>query len=64
MTTGERLRELRGSKARRTVANDLGISYSMYMKLERDERTASDAIKVRIAKYYGKSVGYIFFSQP
>lgn len=62
MTIGEKLRQLRGNKPRSQVADDLDISYSMYMKLERDERKASDEMKMRIAKYYGKTVQYIFFS--
>lgn len=61
MTVGEKLRKLRGIKTRKTVASDLGISYSMYMKLERDERTASDEMKKKISKYYGKGIEYIFF---
>jgi transcriptional regulator with XRE-family HTH domain len=61
MTTGERLRKLRGAKTREKVAADLDISYSMYIKLERDERKASDDMKIRIANYYGKSIEYIFF---
>lgn len=62
MTTGEKLRQLRGDKPRHQVADDLGISYSMYMKIERDERKASDELKRRIAKYYGKTVQFLFFS--
>ena len=62
MTTGEKLRKLRGIKTREQVANDLNISYSMYMKLERDERNASDELKRRISNYYGRSINYIFFS--
>ena len=62
MTTGEKLRMLRGRKSRSQVANDLDISFSMYTKLERDERTASDEMKRRISNYYGKSIEYIFFS--
>lgn len=63
MTVGEKLQILRGDKSRREVAAALGISYSMYMKLERNERGASDEMKQRISNYYGKSIGYIFFSQ-
>lgn len=61
MTVGEKLKTLRGAKTRQRVAKDLGISYSMYIKLERDERNASDEMKVRISKYYGKSIEHIFF---
>ena len=63
MTVGEKLKMLRGNKSRREVAFALDISYSMYMKLERDERGASDDMKQRISDYYGKSIEYIFFSR-
>lgn len=62
MTTGEKLRKLRGKKSKEEVAKSLGVSVSSYVKYERDERTPSDAVKLRIANYYGRSVGYIFFS--
>jgi DNA-binding XRE family transcriptional regulator len=62
MSVGEKLRNLRGDKTRQEVAAELDISYSMYMKLERDERKASDAMKVKIAKYYNKSIESIFFN--
>jgi transcriptional regulator with XRE-family HTH domain len=62
MSVGEKLKSLRGKKSRRKVANDLGISYSMYMKLERDERSASDDMKKKICCYYNQSIEYIFFS--
>jgi transcriptional regulator with XRE-family HTH domain len=61
MTVGEKLKTLRGKKTRQRVAKDLGISYSMYIKLERNERNASDEMKVRISKYYEKSIEHIFF---
>ena len=60
-TVGQRLRELRGVKTKKRVAEDIGVSFSTYVKYERDERKVNDAVKVRIAKYYGKSVESIFF---
>lgn len=61
-TVGEKLRDLRGAKDKQTVSDAIGVSLSSYIKYERDERHPSDAIKVRIAKYYGKSVESIFFA--
>ena len=55
------MRKLRGKKPRNTVAEDLGVSYSSYMKYERNERTPSDEVKKRIAKYYKTTVEAIFF---
>lgn len=60
-TAGEKLKMLRGKKSRFKVAADLGISYSSYIKYERNERTPSDKTKTKIAKYFGTTVGAIFF---
>ncbi len=61
MTSGEKMRMLRGEKSKRRVAEELGISFSSYVKYERNERIPRDDIKIRIAKYYRKSVQDIFF---
>lgn len=61
MKAGDKMRKLRGKKPRKTVAEDLGVSYSSYMKYERNERTPSDEVKKRIAKYYKTTVEAIFF---
>ena len=61
-TVGEKLRELRGTKGKKEVSDALGVSFSSYVKYERDERMPSDEVKVRIARYYGKSVESIFFA--
>lgn len=62
MTPGERLRALRGHLTANTVAQDLGISHSAYVKYERDERVPRDELKKKIALYFGKTVQDIFFS--
>jgi DNA-binding XRE family transcriptional regulator len=61
-TAGQIMRELRGAKTKQQVADDLGISFSSYVKYERDERNPSDNTKRRIAKYFNKSVESIFFN--
>ena len=61
-TVGQRLRELRGLRSKKEVADAVGVSLSSYVKYERDERHPNDATKVRLAKYFGKSVASIFFS--
>jgi transcriptional regulator with XRE-family HTH domain len=63
MTAGEKMRALRGSKSKETVAQDLGISLSSYTKYERDERTPRPPVMMKIANYYKRSVNYIFFSR-
>ena len=61
VTPGERLVKLRGNRTKAEVATAIGVSESSYIKYERGERTPSDDVKIRIAKYYGKTVGSIFF---
>ena len=62
-TMGMILRELRGEKTQEKVANDLGITKSSWAMYERDERVPRDEAKIRIAKYFGKSVQEIFYTQ-
>lgn len=50
-------------KTQLEVAKDLGISYSMLQQLEQGRRGASDKTKIKISKYYGKSVEYLFFNK-
>ncbi len=58
----QKLVELRGDKSREQVAVDLEISYSALVSYELGERMPRDEIKIRLAKYYGTSVGELFFS--
>ena len=62
MTPGEKLRELRGCRTAAGVAREIGISRSALVKYEADLRTPRDPIKKKLAKYYNKSVKYIFFT--
>jgi DNA-binding XRE family transcriptional regulator len=62
LTTGQKLRKLRGKRSKAEVAAAIGVSESAYVKYERDERNPSDPNKRRIADYYKKKVGDIFFS--
>lgn len=59
---GKRLTRLRGDKSQELVARELDISYSALRKYENGERVPRDEVKIRIAKYYGKSVQEIFFA--
>lgn len=58
---GERLIKLRGSLTRERVAKAIGISVSAVSMYENGERIPRDAIKIRLANFYGKSVQEIFF---
>lgn len=57
----KKLVELRGNKPRELVACELGISFSALVSYEIGARVPKDEIKIKIAKYYGKSVQSIFF---
>jgi DNA-binding XRE family transcriptional regulator len=61
MTSGEKMRTLRGKRSKRRVAEELGISFSSYVKYERNERIPRDEIKIKISKYFHTSVQEIFF---
>lgn len=59
---GLRLVELRGNRSQAEVSEKLGISVSALSMYERGERIPRDEIKVKIAKFYKKSVMAIFFA--
>lgn len=60
---GERLRTLRRKKGLVIVevATELGIAPSTLTAYELGTRIPRDCIKEKIANFYGKSVGTIFF---
>ena len=58
---GERLRQLRGSRTQKEVADALEVSEMSISFWERGERMPSDDLKIKIAAYYKKSVQSIFF---
>lgn len=59
----EKLRKLRGNKSRQEVAEACGISVSALAMYERGERVPRDEIKIKLAKFYNRSVNYIFFCE-
>lgn len=52
---------LRGKKSREEVASAIGISTSALAMYENAMRIPRDETKIKIAKYYGRSVQEIFF---
>ena len=62
-TTGMILRKLRGDRTQEEIAAILGITKSSWAMYERDERVPRDEIKIRIAKFFGKSVEELFYTQ-
>ena len=61
-TIGRRLLQLRGEKSRIIVAEAIGVSVSALQMYENGDRIPRDEIKVRIAEYYGQTVGSIFYT--
>ena len=59
---GQRLVALRGDKTQDEVAKALGISKSALCMYESGERIPRDQVKIRIARYYNRSVPFIFFN--
>ena len=58
----EKLRKLRGNRSRQEVAEACGISVSALAMYEAGERVPRDEIKIKLAKFYNRSVSYIFFT--
>lgn len=58
----EKLRKLRDNKSRQEVADACGISISALAMYEAGERVPRDEIKIKLSKYYNRSVNYIFFT--
>lgn len=56
------LAELRGDKTQKEVACDIGISISALAMYENGNRVPRDEIKIKLARYYHKSVQEIFFN--
>ena len=63
MEMARKLIALRGNKTQEEVSDELGISKSALAMYELGKRVPRDPIKARIAKYYKKSVPYIFFNE-
>lgn len=61
--SGRRLVALRGARTREEAAKGIGISVSALTMYELGRRTPRDDIKIAIAKYYGRTVGWLFFCE-
>ena len=58
---GDRLILLRGKKSRREVAEAIGVGVSTITMYELGKRIPKDDIKIRLARFYEKSIEEIFF---
>lgn len=59
---GERLRALRGERTQAEIAKALGLTANAISQYETGKRIPDDRIKVKIANFFGTSVGAIFFA--
>jgi DNA-binding XRE family transcriptional regulator len=59
---GHRLRELRGDKTQREIANAVGVSPMAICQYEAGTRVPSDRIKIALAEYFNRTVEEIFFT--
>lgn len=57
----KKLVKLRGTRSQEEVAKAVGISASALSMYENGERVPRDEIKIKLAKYYEKSVESLFF---
>lgn len=62
MTAGEKLRQLRGHRSAREVAEEIGVTQQSVSLYENDLRVPRDAVKVKLAKLYGVTVESIFYT--
>lgn len=64
-SSGRVLRNLREQtgKTISEVASDLNISYQAMQAYEAGTRLPRYEVKIRIAKYYDRRVGFIFFNE-
>lgn len=58
----ERLRELRGDKSQREVAEAVGTTAMAISLYESGERVPRDEIKIRLARYYETTVDALFYA--
>lgn len=61
MTVAERLIKARGDTPREQVASAVGVSVSAMSMYEIGARIPRDEIKVKLAKFYNKTVQELFF---
>ena len=59
---GNRLRELRGDKTQKEVADAVGVTAMAVCQYEAGTRVPSDQVKVALAEYFGRTVENIFFT--
>ena len=59
---GANLKTLRGSKTQLEVAEAIGVTTMAISQYESGDRVPRDEIKIKLAKFFGKSVEELFFN--
>lgn len=59
----EKLISARGKRSQKEVANAVNISVSALGMYESGQRVPRDDVKERLAKYYGMTVGFLFYDE-
>ena len=60
---GGYLKELRGNRTQKEVAEAVGVTAMAISEYEQGERIPNDEMKIKLARYFQKSVEEIFFSK-
>ena len=60
---GERLRNLRGSRPQREIADAIGVTPMAISSYERGDRVPNDEMKIALARYFDTSVEALFFAE-
>ena len=59
---GKRLRELRGDRPQREIADAIGVTTMAISSYENGNRVPNDDAKMALARFFGTSVEAIFFT--
>jgi len=59
---GANLKQLRGTKTQQEVATAVGVTTMAISQYENGDRIPRDEIKIKLSKYFDKSVEELFFS--
>ena len=60
---GKKIKTMRGTKTQEEIASACGITTSSLSMYETGRRIPRDEIKVRLAAYFGVSIGELFFEE-
>ena len=58
----DKLKQLRGERTQKEVADAIGVTSMAISQYEQGERVPSDAIKIKLSNYFNESVESIFFA--